>query len=408
MTEVQTQESLPIKLEPIVKQIQAIVPRMTKGRERTLEATNAITSIEDDNNLAHVSATIVASENTSAAMQALRKPVTEEFDNIKKFLMQFEKDVNDEAVRLRSLVGAYNQVKLDRKREDEAKAEKQKEKENHKVDITAKIKKNLADLVITRVKEVHEGSKKFWDETTLENWDAREKQFMSFKITLKPEIYNKCFTVTYNPNFLTKEEFESLLAEVGAEETYIKWDELVSEKIIPVVNEWRGKVGEIKQNLIDLKNAKDDEVKRKAIEAEYKKKADEEEAIRKKELEDMQKESDDNINREASIDKVQNDFREQAITQQLGEVGATKLIAKFKDDKPVKALTEVMYHCFMNSKFPNIIKVDSKTKQPKMDDNGFPVYVDWVDSLLSFFLKNCDVNIQGVEVKEISKVIIRK
>jgi len=401
------EELVPIKLEPIVKQMQEIVPRMQKGREKTLLATQAITSV-DDESLAYVSATIIATENTGTAMQNLRKPITEEFDSLKKLLMQYEKDVNEEAVRLRSLVGAHNQVKLEEKRKEEAKAQKQKEKENHKVDITARIKKNLADLVITRVKEVHEGSKKFWDDTTLETWDAREKTFMSFKVTLKTEMYNKCFSVSYNNNLITKEEFEELLALIGIEENYIKWDAAVSDKIIPVINEWRGKIGEIKQNLIDLKNSENDAEAKKILQEEQKRKAAEEEAAHQKELANMQKESDENINREAEIDKVQNDFREQAVTQQLGEVGAIKLIAKFKDDKPLKPLTEIMYHCFMNDKFPNIIKVDSKTKQPKMDENGFPVYVDWVDSLLSFFLKNCDVNIQGLEVKEISKVIIRK
>lgn len=396
-----------IKIEPLVKQIQEMVPRMEKGREKALATTQAITSISNDIEFANVNTIIVATENTISAMQALRMPVTKELDNLKENLMQYEKSLKAEATRHRGLIGSYNQLKLDEKREAEIKAQKQKEKENHKVDVAARIKKNLADLVITRVKEVYDGSKKFWDDTTLETWDAREKQFMSFKIILKPETYNKCFAVTYNPNLLTKEEFEALVAEVGSEETYLIWDEKVTEKIVPVVNEWRGKIGEIKQKLIDLKNA-GDEAARQKIADEQKRKADEEEVVRQQGLIAMQKESDENIAREAEVDKLQNDFREQAITQQLEDAGPVKLILKFKDDKPVKALVEMMYHCFASAKFQSIIKVDSKTKQPKMDEHGFPVYVDWVDSLVSFFVKNCDVNITGIEVKEISKVIIRK
>lgn len=396
-----------IKIEPLVKQIQDMVPRMEKGRENALSTTQPITSITTDQEFTDVNAIVVAAENTITAMQALRMPVTKELDNLKENLMQYEKALKPEATRLRGLIGSYNQLKLDKKREEEAKAQKQKEKENHKVDIVSRIKKNLADLVITRVKEVHDGSKDFWDKTTLETWDGREKQFMSFKIVLKQDVYNKCFAVTYNANLLTKEEFETLVAEVGSEETYLLWDEKVSEKIIPVINEWRGKITEIKQKLIDLKNAGDEAARKKIADAQ-KLKEDEEESVRKQEIAMMQKESDDAIVRESEVDKLQNDFREQAITQQLEDTGPVKLILRFKDDKPVKALNVMMYHCFSNPKFPSIIKLDSKTKQPKVDEHGFPIYVDWVDSLVSFFVKYCDVNIEGIEIKEISKVIVRK
>lgn len=394
-----------IKLEPILKDIQSVVPRMSKGRENTLEATKAIQSIGDDDELIKTESVIIAAKNTSEKMKELRMPITSQFDELKSALMQYEKDVNAEEERLRSLVGGYKQIKLDKKREEEAKAQKQKEKENYKVDINSRLKKKLADLLIERVRQVQDGSKKHF-EVPLEQFDERATQFKKFKPLLKKEHYDACFVTDYNKSIVSQEEYNQLVIDLQVTETYEKWNELVLEQIVPKINEWIGRIPELKQQLVDLKNATDED-SRKKLEEEQKAKADQEELDRQAELTQKQKDSDEAIQREASVDKLQNDFREQAITQQLENTGPTKLILRFKDEKPVKALSEIMYHCFMSPKFPSIVKLD-KDKNPKMDEHGFPVYADWVESLVSFFLKSCDVNINGVEVKEVTKVIIRK
>ena len=393
-----------IKPEAIVKQIQDIIPRMEKGRTNTLQVTKAIQSIDTDEELENATAVCSATKNTGEAMLNLRMPITKEVDGIKEFLMQFEKDVKAEEERLRSLIGKYNQVKLDKKREEEQKAKVQKDKENHKVDIASRFKKKLADMLIDRVRQVQEGSKKHF-EVSLEEFDDRATQFKKFKPILKKDQYDACFITDYNKSLVSEDEYKQVVSDLQVEESYDKWNALVIDQITPKMNEWIGKIPELKQQLIDLKNATDEE-SRKKIADEQKAKADQEERERQEELAKQQRESDENIQREAAVDKLQNDFREQAVTQGLDDTGPTKLILKFKDDKPVKALSEIMYHCFMSPKFASIIKLD-KDKNPKLDEHGFPVFVDWVDSLVCFFLKNCDVNIQNIEVKEVSKVIVR-
>lgn len=401
---------LPIKLEPILQQIQENVPTMIKGRDAAVAAMKNITEINSDEDLENVNRLLVKVRSTYDKVYAIRTGITTSIDQTKEFLMQFEKDLdqngkNNDVVRLRGLMGQYKQKILDENNRIKREAEIQKLKENHKADVIARIKKNLADMVIARAAEVQSGSKKFFDDTTLEDWDAKAKTFMSFRPVLKTETYNKCFQVSYNPELLPEKEFLQLTAEIGAEETYVVWDAKVADVVAPILNDWRGRMDDIKQDKIKLRDATESEKSR--IEKEQKAKADHDEQVRKDQIAEMQKESDHKIEQEKQVDKLQNDFREQAVTQKLDDAGPVKLIAKFKEDKPVKTLTEVLYHCFMSPKFPDITKKD-KNKNTKINEHGFPEYIDSVDYFLSFFLKYCDVNINGIEIKEVSKVIVRK
>lgn len=405
-------DMLPIKLEPIVALAKEVVPKLEIGSQKAVAAMQSITQITNDDELAKANDLLVAVRATYDKMLALRKPITEQFDNFKTEIMKYEKALGqdyagNETSRLRNLIGAYNQKKLDAKREAEEKARKEKEKANYKVDIIARIKKNLADMIIERVRNVHSGSKDFFDKTTLDVFDDRAKQFKSFKPNLKQEHFAKCFETEYNRSILSEEEFNELVNTLQVEESYSKWNDLVIVEVAPALNEWIGKIPDIKQKLVDLKNVADDADAKKKLEEKQKADDAEQERIRKEELDKKQKESDDTIKRDSDIDKLQNEFREQAVTQQLEDTGPVKLILKFLDDKPVKALAEIMYHCFMHEKFPSIIK-NGKDKKPKFDEHGFPEYVDGVDFFVSFFLKNCDVNVKGVEIKEVPRVIIRK
>lgn len=399
---------LPVKFETILEKVQRHVPRMAKGSMNAVAAMQAITVIESDEDKQKVNDVLVGVRNTYESIKKLREEITKPLDETKSSLMEFEKSLEPDGIRLRNLISGYDQAKIDAKQKIEEEARIQKEKENHKVDIIARIKKNLADMIIERVRQVQSGSKSYFEACKLEDFDAKAKSFKSFKPVLKrEEHYDKCFNVEYDKNIISETEYAQIFVDIRADEPYDKYDEAVKLVVIPVLNDWIGRIPDLKQKLIDVKNASD-ETERKRIIDEQNKKSEEEDKVRQDQITNMQQTSDENINREVAVDKMQNEFREQAMTQEVGDTGPVKLILKFKDEKPVKALTEIMYHCFMSPKFPSIVKVDSKTKLPKMDENGFPVYADWADSLISFFLKNCDVNISGVEIKEIPKVIIRK
>lgn len=409
LIKIESPEDIKDKIPALVIQIQGALPAMIKGRDAAVAAMKNVTSIESDEDLEKVNGLLVKVRATYDKVKGLREPITQPLDQLKKLIMEFESDLDqskdNEVSRLRGLIGAFNQKKIDAKKAADAEAARIKEKENHKVDLIARIKKNLSDMIIQRVKEVHAGADAFWKATTLETFDPREKQFMEFRVALKMDTYNKCFDIPFNSNLITKEEFEALLVEVGATETYVVWDKNHSDAVVPVVNEWRAKVPEIRKRLEDLKNASDAE--RARLEKEQKEKDEADQKARDQQLAVMQVESDKAIQQAADIDKTQNDFREQAMTQSIEDAGPTKLLLRFKDEKPMKAMTEILYHCFSNPKFPSIIK-KNKDKTNKIDEHGFPEYVEGVDWWIKFFVANCDVNIQGIEIKEISKVVVRK
>lgn len=399
-----------VKIEPVLQQIQTAFPQMTTARDKAVAAMKGITQITSDEELEAVNGLLVKVRTTHSKVQALRKPITEIFDELKKHLMAPEADLDqdkpNEVARLRGLISKYNQQKIDAKKAAEAEAAKIKEKENHKVDIATRIKKNLADMIINRVKEVHVGSSDFWKKATLETFDGMEKTFMTFRIALKTETFNKCFDVPFNSNLLTKEEFEALLVEVGAQETYLKWDQSHTDAVTPVVNEWRGKISQIKADLIALKSASDESSRAKIAEEQAQKSAQEDQR-RQQQIANMQHASDNIIQQSADIGKMHNEFREQAMVQTVEDAGPVKLILKFKDEKPVQALVEIIYHCFKHEKFPSIVK-KNKDGSDKLDENGFPIYTEGIDFFVKFFIRYCDVNISGVEIKEVSKVVVRK
>lgn len=401
-----------VSIEPILEKIQSSLPRMIKGRDKAMEMMAKYTEIDSDEVRQEVNNLLVNVRNTYDAIYKLRTEITGPVDELKSYIMGPEKDLDqnsktNDVFRLRNLIAQYDQKKIDAKKKLEEEAAKQKATENHKVDIVAIIKKNLADMVINRARDVQSGSKEFFDKCTLENFDERVKQFKSFKPVLKrAEHYDKCFVVSYSRILLTDDQYAQLIVDIRAEESYEKYDEQVKAVIIPILNDWVGRVSDIKQKLVDLKNTTDEYARQKLLD-EQKKQADDEEAKRQQDIQAMQTESDQQIQQAVAVDKMQNEFREQAVTQQAEDTGPVKLLLKFKDQKPVKALTEIMYHCFMHPKFPDVIKKE-KGSASKFDEHGYPVFVDWVDTLVSFYLKNCDVNISGIELKEVSKVIVRK
>jgi hypothetical protein len=400
-------ETLPIQIAPLTEQIQTVVPKMTKGRDAAVKAAQEMTVIETDEDRAAAADLIVAVETTRDKIKSLREPITKETDKLKQLLMQYEKDVDTEGVRLRGLVGKFDQLKVEAKKKAEEEARKIKEKENYKVELSTAIRTKLSEMIVQRVEQAHKGSKDFFDQCTLENFDARATQFKSIVPKLKPEFYEACFVA---PDHLriTADEFGELVTKIKAEEPYSKYNELVLDKILPIINEWKAKIPALKQALVDMANAKDEEAKKK-LQAKKDEEDKKEEARKQAELQKLKNDQAQHIEQREQIEKMGNTLQEQAIVQEAEDVGPVKLIGRLSNEKPiqVKAICEMIYHCMMSPKFPGIVQL-TKDKQPKLDEYGFPEYVDGVDYWLKFLLRHVDVKIEGVETKEVSKTIIRK
>ena len=170
-------------------------------------------------------------------------------------------------------------------------------------------------------------------------------------------------------------------------EPFEKWQEEIIKSATPIVNAWRAKIPQLKEDLIKLKNAKDDD-ERKRLAAEQQAKAEEEAKRRNSEIQEQHLSTGMAIDSRAELDKLSNSFVEQAANQQMGSTGPTELVLKFVDPKLTpKALTTIIIQCLASPKFPGVQKRDKKTEKLVFDPHGNPEYIPAVQCRIDFFFK---------------------
>lgn len=406
--------TLPVKLEPVVQLVQQFIPEADEKTAKAVSAMQKITSIESDDDVEAVNGLLTKVKASYDKFSTLRKEITGPLDEIKEFLMQFEKRVAydgktaNEYTRLRGLIQAYKQEQLEKKKAEEALAAKKREKEDYKVQLEAQIKKNLAQMVIDRVVELDEKSRKWFEQATVENFDEQAKKYSSFKPLLKEEHYDACFNVAYDRDKLPEEEFTDWVkGHVKFIEDYEKWKNLVIEGTTAILNEWRAKIPDLKAEKVSVAQAKSEEEKIR-LQAEVAKREQDEADRKKSEFAQLKADAVKQIDEETDINKMNNAFQQQAITQELGDTGPVKRFLRFTDDKQVgKPLFNVMYHCFLSPKFPGIYKLD-KNKQRVKNEQGEFEYIAPVQWWLDFFITYCEAEVPGTHIKEVAKVIVRK
>jgi hypothetical protein len=407
-----TEQQLPIKLEPILQQIQAFVPGAEEKTAKAVAHMETLLEINDEDDLEFAEGLLGKVKEIYDKYSPIRKAITDQTDELKTFLMVYEKRVaydgmaDNHYTRIRKLIAAFQQAKLEKKQAAEKEAARRREIEDYKVTLETQIKKNLVEMVMERVVSTDEGSKKHFEKATLANFDEEAKKFMSFKPLLKEEFYNKCFLISFEASKLTKEEFDAFISIMKTNEPFEKWRDLVVDGLVPVLNQWRGKISELKEEKTRIANAKSEEEKAR-LEQEQKARSAAEENRKKAEFDILKANATKAIDDEAEVNKMGNAFQEQGSVQGLGAKGPTKKTIRFTDDKNIpKPLANAIYHCFLSPKF-QVYKLD-KEKSPVIDDHGNKVYNEHIQWFLDFFVANCDQNIPGLEVKEVAKVIIRK
>lgn len=390
------------------------LPLMEKASNKAIEYMREIPDeIQDDEGREDAIEVggIVADAHTK--INERRMNITRPIDELKDFLMTYErpldgKNENSEYGKLRKKIARYDQKVIDKKKEVEAQAAKQRAKKDALIDMGAAVLKNLSELSLNKAREAESQSKDYFAKTTLESWDKRVDAYMKMKPKLKVEDYDKCFNVFYNPNYFTQAEFIDFVTTLKTVETYDKWNEEVVKSCTPIVNAWRAKIPQLKEDLILLKNASDEE-ERQRIATEQQSKAKEEENRRLANIEQSHISASLAIDSQAGLDKIGNSFQEQAIVQQTPDPGPTKLVIKFTDQtKAPKAFLTIIAQCLASPKFPGFQKRTGKDKKLATDDRGNAVYIDAVQWWLDFFVKECDAAVEGTIVEEQAKVIIHK
>lgn len=410
-----TPDEQPSEIKSIVKLSKEYVPKLEQANIKAVAHMQEFLDIDlkdfTDEDEEDLKGLLVDVRDGYTKMVALRKEITGPLDEFKKKLMAYERPLSDdkdsEYTKCRGILAARAQRKIEEKKRVEAEAAKKKERADHLVDIGTMVLQNLQKLLLDQTALAESKSAAWFSASTLENFDVRADQYRKMKPSLKIEDYNSCFNVKYRTDLFNNQEFADIITTLKEVETHKKWDEQLIKDCTPIINAWRAKIPELKQNLIDLKNASD-ESERTRLAEEQKRKAKEEEDRRLAEVQRQSMDKSLEIQSQANLDKLNNSFVQQATVQQVEEHGPVKLVLKFTDAQlKLKAFTEMVVHCVSHPEFPGFEKKDKSGKKV-VDANGDPEYVSQVQWWVDFFLKNCDVDIRGTQVSERAKVIVRK
>ncbi len=394
-----------IEIAPLAEAIQKALPNLAIGRNNAVARMQEITVIESDEDVEEANGVLVRSKEVYDYLNKQRMALTQPIDKLKADLMTFEKDVTTEDTRLRGLIGSYNQKQIDARKKQEADAKAQREKSDYLVELATGIKRTLADMVMGCAVQLDAYSKGVFDKATVENFEEVATKYNGLKPGLKQELYDKCFLVVHK-SIITPAEFEKFIIELKTTETFEKWRTLAVDAMVPIINDWRAKIPTIQQQKIEIEEA-EGEFKQK-LEEEARVKAAQEENARKQEITNKQQSIQMQITQEADIDKASNAFVEQAQVQTLDPTGPVKKVLRITNEKiAVKAIAQIVVHCFASPKFEGIYKKDKKGVIVK-DEHGNNEYAPQFEWFFNFYVKNCDGIVEGTEIVDVAKVIVRK
>lgn len=386
------------------------------------EALDSITSVNTKEEADDAIETLAAVKSVYDSNQKMRMEMTTITDGFKDQMMEYERDFNPDAKAKskynakKQLVVDWQQREHDRIRQEQLELAKRKDLENLKVDLTASIKKALADNVVSTVKAADDYARTLFDKLTPEIFDEESEKFKKQKPKLKTETYEKCFVVPDSlmiqaKNLLQAGDFTEFCKALQQEETYDKWNTAIQEAVAPILNGWRARIPELKEECVKKSQASEEEKVKMANE---KQERDEQEKLKTQQQLDLyNQQQQQQIEEQQQLDKMSNNFAEQAAGQNLGDLGKTKLVLKFVDMKRApKAFMEIVLHCITNPKFqeqfPGFQKRDVKTKKLLFDEKGRPVYPEQIQWWISFFLDEVDGQVDGTVIEKDSKVTIRR
>lgn len=395
-----------------------LFPQMQESAAKAVIALSKVQKIETDEEDVYAQKLLVAIKQTYEKINGFRTTITSKFDVLKERFMEPEKRISfqashkdSEANRVKKLRDDYANAKLQQQIKETQKLEAEKAKKEELARLKEYFQNAFFEGVMTAVSAMENGIADYFKGITLDNFEEKSKRF-AMKPQLKKDLYEGFFITQYDAKKLPSEDYAEFLSKVKEQFTYDSINTLYVDKAQPIIDDWKAKLAEKKEQLQEVAAL---EVEDSAQAAELKK---EQEAAAEKEKKDRQAKIDKEIadkkvenNLEASIEIQNAAFDAQIGQQSMGEM---KNIRKTRiatitapDAHIVKVLSQVMFACFTNPKFKGHIKKDAQGNKVT-DDTGRPVYEEWVETLLDFYAKSCDAIIDGVEVKERVSTITKK
>lgn len=406
-----TADTLRGKLTKIFTNAVALFPGIKSSCDKAVIALSGIKEITTPEQDQYAMNLLIKVRTTYEEKSAQRKSVTAEMDELKSWLMEPEKTIdidskaNSEYSRVKKLRDGW--ATAEKLKADKAKAGAKlvQDKTNEKARITAELGRTVIAGMTTAVTAVANWVSQTWGALTLANIDEFATKLGTNPV-LKPENYATWFAVQYNELLVTPAEYAELVAAAKVLYPYDVKNIEFGTQAGNILKTW---AAQIETKRAELK-AVADLATTNAAAAEQLAQA---QANQTAELAQQQTQA---IQQEATAQVHQVDLQEQnaqmgaaftaqVTVQSVEDQSGTKVIKvgtlSCPEEEVVVVISQMLYHIVTHPKYKGLIKRDTKTKQLKHDENGRPIYQEWLEEMLGFFANNCDTSlVPGISITE--------
>lgn len=346
---------------------------LQKRHDVAVSELQSITEIEDDDQYKDAEDVLATAKQLYDAMAAKRKQFTDPIKKAIEEIMQYENAINytskseNEYNRARKILEAYNQRKIDEKKQAEAEAAYRAAVIKYQAEFRAGVQQQLTDMLAGKERTLVDRMSKWESTLTLENIAVQERNLQQSSPALKIEDYNGCFRVIKaNPALMNEQQELAYLEELKKEFNFDDWNNKYQEIALPIKNPYLAKLPVIRERLAEIAKAAEADAKkaeemRKEAEAlrEEEKRKSLEEAAARAEAANQQ------IKDEKDIRMLEGDFTQQAMTQDL-DAGPSKKVASFSDDKVwLSPFLKIVAKVAAHPKFKGIVSKDEYVLEVK-------------------------------------------
>lgn len=334
----------------------------------------------------------------------LRKEITKKADQLKAILMEPENAIVAEAERITKIRNQYATQKVQRQREEAARIEREQKIKDEIARIKKTMREAILEGIIKTVYKVSDSIQEYMKDVTLENWDEKTEIF-NVTPKLKEGVYELFFSHEYDTDLIDSTTYLAIRAEVQKEETYQKVNEGYVKEASRTVQQWKDDLPNLKARLQAIAETKQTDPvaaanETRQMQEQQAQKRAEEEARMHQEQEALKAQ----IARDNEEERLRNDMAAQAEKQAAGKT--PKHLRKNRValldaaiTNPAENIVGILKACLENPKFGGWLKYDSKTGNP-VEKDGFPVYADFLQPLLTFIAKEHDGELPGVVFNE--------
>lgn len=407
------------KINDVSENLPQLISEMQSSSEKAkmaLSGIKAITTDEEDNKAMLLLGKV---KTTYEGIKTKRESITKPMDNAKAFLMQYEKmisilpaETGSDYNRVKVLRDGYANKKFKDQQEAQQKAERDKAKRNEIARLESVFVTRFHDGIVDAVSSMRQSIQSYFNSIKLDTFDEQVKKF-NLTPTLKQQTFESLFIVDYDKNVLPVDEFTKVLNKVKETFVYEEINKIYIEKALPVLTEFKSRLPELRKNLqaeADLAKTNAEEAERLKVERETANKLAAEKAQEQadKEKADKAIETENNLN----AAKLENEFVSQVATQE----GKQQIASAVKKNKAtitceyknlLVMFNQLLFTLFTDPTFPGLVKKDKEGKD-MIDENGRPVYLPWVEFLLSHYADHSDKPVEGITINQVLSTITKR